>query len=356
MRELRQVPLATLTTLRVGGPARRIVDIESDKELEDVLFESACESDPMFVLGGGSNVIVSDTGWPGTILRPAIRRIDKQRSGNEILLRVGAGEVWDDVVAACVGEGWTGLACLSGIPGWVGAAPIQNIGAYGHEVGQVLAGVRAFDRHARKFVSFSAAECAFGYRNSRFRGHDRHVITELTLRLGASGSETIRYPELARALGVEEGASVPPARARDVVLELRRGKGMVVDEADPESRSAGSFFVNPVVDATTLRHVEACAVRRGAVADGSLVPRYPTTDGGFKVPAAWLIEQSGFRKGMTLGGMGISRKHALALVNRGGTATDLLLLEETIRQGVRNAFGVELSREPILVRYTDPDA
>jgi len=356
MRELRQVPLATLTTLRVGGPARRVVDVESDKELEDMLFASECESDPVFVLGGGSNVIVSDTGWPGTILRPAIRRIEKKRSGDDILLRVGAGEVWDDVVAACVGEGWAGLACLSGIPGWVGAAPIQNIGAYGHEVGQVLAEVRAFDRHARTFVSFAAAECAFGYRNSRFRGHDRHVITELTLRLRAGGGEAIRYPELARALGVEEGASVPPGRAREAVLELRRGKGMVVDEADPESRSAGSFFVNPEVDATTLRHIEACAVRRGVVADGSLVPRYPTSDGHFKVPAAWLIEQAGFRKGMTLGGVGISRKHALALVNRGGTATDLLLLEETIRQGVRDVFGVELRREPIYVRFDDPDA
>lgn len=354
MRELRQVPLATLTTLRVGGPARRVVDIESDRELEEWFFDPA--GDPVFVLGGGSNVIVSDTGWPGTILRPAIRRFDAERTGDDILVHVGAGEVWDDMVAACVGEGWTGLACLSGIPGWVGAAPIQNIGAYGHEVGQVLASVLAFDRLGRRFVSFSAAECGFAYRNSVFRGHDRYVITELTLRLGAGGSEAVRYPELARALGVREGAGVPPGRARDVVLELRRGKGMVVDEADPESRSAGSFFVNPVVDTATLRHVEACAVRRGVVVDGSVVPRYPTSDGSFKLPAAWLIEQAGFRKGMTHGGVGISKKHALALVNRGGTATDLLLLEETIRQGVREAFGVELSREPILVRFDDPDA
>jgi UDP-N-acetylmuramate dehydrogenase len=348
MRELRNHSLAGMTTLGLGGPADRILDAASEQELEAALAQAERDEDPVLILGGGSNVIVDDGGWRGSVIRPAIRGIRVEKKERTVHLHVGAGEVWDDLVALCVGEGWSGLACLSGIPGWSGAAPIQNIGAYGHEVRGVLLDVRAFDRVHHGFTTFPCESCEFGYRASMFRQEERYVITQVTLVLRA-GDESVRYPELARALGVEEGRGAPPSRVRETVLELRRGKGMVVDENDPESKSAGSFFVNPVVEERTLRDVEARAVQRGIVGAGSLVPRYDVTGGWFKIPAAWLIEKSGFAKGTTLGGVGISKKHALALVNRGGNTSELLRLERAIQQGVKETFGVALSREPILV-------
>lgn len=348
MRELRDHSLADMTTLGLGGPADRVLDAASEQELEAALARAEADDDPVFILGGGSNVIVDDAGWPGVVLRPAIRGIRVVKKEPFVHLHIGAGEVWDDLVAMSVGEGWSGLACLSGIPGWSGAAPIQNIGAYGHEVGGVLIDVRAFDRAHRRFTAFSCEACSFGYRTSLFRQKDRYVITQVSLVVRA-GDESVRYPELARALGVKEGCGAPASRVRETVLELRRGKGMVLDENDPESKSAGSFFVNPVVEGRTLRDVEARAVRRGIVDAGSLVPRYDVGGGWFKIPAAWLIEKSGFAKGTTVEGVGISSKHALALVNRGGKTSDLLRLERSIRQGVKETFGVELSREPIFV-------
>lgn len=348
MRELCNHSLAGMTTLGLGGPADRILDVESEQELEAALATAEREGDPVFILGGGSNVIVDDAGWRGLVLRPAIRGVHVEKKERSVRLHVGAGELWDDLVAMCVGEGWSGLACLSGIPGWSGAAPIQNIGAYGHEIGGVLLDVRAFDRAHHRFTTFPREACEFGYRASLFRQQERYVITQISLVLQAE-EESVRYPELARALSVKEGQSAPPSRVRQTVLELRRGKGMVVDEDDPDSKSAGSFFVNPVVQEHTLRDVETRAVQRGIVSAGSLVPRYDVGDGWFKIPAAWLIEKSGFAKGTTQGGVGISNKHALALVNRGGNTSDLLRLERAIRLGVKETFGVELSREPILV-------
>lgn len=348
MRELRNHSLASMTTLGLGGPADKILDVASEQELEAALAHAKQDNDPVFILGGGSNVIVDDAGWRGLILRPAIRGVQVEKKERSVHLHVGAGEVWDDLVAMCVGEGWSGLACLSGIPGWSGAAPIQNIGAYGHEVSGVLFDVRAFDRTHHRFTTFPCEACEFGYRTSLFRQNDRYVITQISLTLRME-SESVRYPELARALGVKDGRSASPSHVRETVLQLRRGKGMVVDEKDPDSKSAGSFFVNPVVEERTLRDVEARAVQRGIVGAGASVPRYDATNGWFKIPAAWLIEKSGFAKGTTLGGVGISNKHALALVNRGGTTSDLLRLEMAIRQGVKETFGLELSREPILL-------
>ena len=349
MHERSHVSLAELTTIGLGGPAKRLIDIDDETELEQVLGELANESDEVFILGGGSNVIVSDGGWPGTVIRPAFRRFDATKEGCEVLLHLGAGEVWDDVVRECVQRRWAGVSCLSGIPGWVGASPIQNIGAYGTELSQVLVEVHAFDRDAKRHVIFPAADCALGYRSNRFRGNARHVIEKVVLRLRADGGDIIRYSELARSLGVREGASVNPAEVREAVLELRRGKGMVVDPRDTESRSAGSYFVNPIIDAQALQRLEARALELGIVTEAGLVPRYPNPDGRFKVPAAWLIEKAGFHKGMTVGGVGISKKHALALVNRGGATSDLLRLEASIFHRVMDRFGVRLQREPIFV-------
>lgn len=349
MREQRNASLSELTTLGLGGTATRLVDVDTEQELAEAICAADEAREPLFVLGGGSNVVVDDAGWPGTVLRPAIRGIEEVEEEGMVRLRVGAGVIWDELVAACVERGWVGLACLSGIPGWVGAAPLQNIGAYGHEVGEVLTAVHAFDRKRKTFTTFAREACGFGYRSSVFRHEQRYVISRVDLALQPRGEEMVRYPELARALGVQSDGA-PPQQVRDTVLALRRTKGMVVDPDDPESRSAGSFFVNPLLDDGAMAEVEARAMRLSIVERGSEVPRYAASPGCWKVPAAWLIERAGFTKGTTISGVGISRKHALALVNRGGTAADLLSLERTIRRGVLETFGVELSREPILIR------
>jgi len=350
MREQHGVPLADMTTLRLGGPADRVVDAETDHDVAEIAADASASRSPLFVLGGGSNVVVDDGGWPGTVLRPALRGVDVEGTSHSVRLRVGAGVVWDELVAESVERGWGGLASLSGIPGWAGAAPLQNIGAYGHEVGDVLMSVRAFDRKAHTFTRFDRTQCRLGYRTSAFRHDDRHVIIEVALELRSEDGELVRYPELARSLGVDVGQRVPGARVREAVLALRRSKGMVVDEADPESRSAGSFFVNPVIDEAKMRELERRALSLGVVPKAGAVPRFEAGPGRWKVPAAWLIEQAGFTKGTTVHGVGISHKHALALVNRGGTSSALLALESRIRSGVQDAFGVDLSREPILVR------
>jgi len=349
MREQRDASLSELTTLGLGGTAARVIDVESERELAETICAADDAREPLFVLGGGSNVVASDTGWPGIVLRPALLGFEQDVEDGTVHLRVGAGVIWDELVATCVAQGWVGLSCLSGIPGWVGAAPLQNIGAYGHEVGDVLTAVRAFDRTSKTFTTFTREACGFGYRSSMFRNEHRYVVSRVDLVLQRSGGEVVRYPELARALGIQSGGGAPPDQVRDTVLTLRRSKGMVVDAEDPESRSAGSFFVNPMLDDAMMADVEARAVGKSIVGEGSEVPRYEASPGCWKVPAAWLIERAGFTKGTTISGVGISRKHALALVNRGGTAADLLLLEQTIRKGVMETFGVELSREPILI-------
>lgn len=348
MRELLNASLADMTTLGLGGPADRVIDAETEAELRDVVHDALSSDTPLQILGGGSNVVVHDRGWPGIVLRPALQGIDVTPNGDTVTLTVGAGEVWDDVVARCVDEGWSGLACLSGIPGWIGAAPLQNIGAYGHEVAECITSVRAFDREG-DFTTFSRDDCGFGYRTSNFRQQPRFIVTSITLRLERTRQESIRYAELASTLGVELGASAELHAVRSAVLSLRRSKGMVVDPEDPESRSAGSFFVNPVVDEAQLRDVERRAMKLGVIREPGEMPRFEASAGRIKLAAGWLIERAGFRKGTTLSGVGISQKHALALVNRGGTTAALLDLERRVREGVMERFGVELFREPILI-------
>ncbi|MGD0678875.1 MAG: UDP-N-acetylmuramate dehydrogenase [Polyangiaceae bacterium] len=348
MREREQVSLAPLTTLHIGGPARRLIEIEREPEILELEHEMRVNQQPLFVLGGGSNIVVGDEGWSGVVAHVALKGTSSRRDGSNVLLDVAAGEGWDEIVERTVREGWAGLECMSGIPGLVGATPIQNVGAYGQEVSDTIVHVRAFDRAAGAFVTISTGTCGFGYRSSIFKGSDRWMVTSVRFSLDASrGARPIRYAELARALAATH-ASPPPLRAvRDAVLDLRRSKGMVIDRLDPDSISAGSFFVNPVVDEQRLPNLEAVA--------GDRPPAFQAGPGKVKVAAAWLVERAGFPKGWTFGPVGLSKKHALALVNLGGaTAHELLTAARWIQNGVAARFGIVLQPEPVLVGCSWP--
>ena len=338
MLDRRDASLAPLTTLRLGGPARRLVTVYDEASLFQVLSEG-----PALVLGGGSNVVLPDAGIDGTVVRLALHGTAARADGDRVLMTVAAGEDWDVLVAHAVAEGLAGLEALSGIPGSVGASPVQNIGAYGQEVAQTVASVRAYDRHAAEVRELSAAACGFAYRTSVFKAEpDRWVVlsVEFSLVPGAL-SAPVAYAELARVLGVELGAPAPLQAVRDAVLRLRRSKGMVVDPTDPDSRSVGSFFTNPRLTAEQFSELR----RRFPDA-----PSWVEADGRRKVPAAWLVEAAGFAKGAFPGPVGISSKHALALVHRGGgTTAELLAVARTVRDGVQAACGVELVNEPVLV-------
>jgi UDP-N-acetylmuramate dehydrogenase len=343
MRTRLKVPLAPLTTLRVGGPAARLVELEREEDVLEVVEEADRRGESLFVLGEGSNVVVGDDGVDGVVARMAMRGIRVTAEADRVVVDAAAGESWDALVERATGEGWRGVACISGVPGLVGATPIQNVGAYGQEVCETIASVRAVDRRVGAFVDLAPAACGFGYRSSAFkRDASRYIVTSVRFAF-ARGDETIvRYAELSRALSIPEGGAAPSRRVRDTVIALRRAKGMILDDADPDSVSAGSFFVNPVVDAGGLAAIEGAA--------GERVPRFDAGQGRFKVPAAWLVEHAGFPKGWGTARAGVSSKHALALVNRGGaTARDLLDVARAIRQGVSDRFGVVLEPEPVLV-------
>ena len=338
-----RVSLAPLTTLQIGGPAARMADLDREADIADAVRDADRRGEPLFVLGEGSNVVVADAGFPGLVVRMRTIGIDVHRDGDRVVLDVAAGEPWDALVGRAVAEGWRGLECMSGIPGLVGGTPIQNVGAYGQEVGETITRVRVFDRHAGAFVDMDRSACGFGYRASLFKRNERYVVTGVRFELEiGDASVPLRYAELTTALAVDPGARVPLQSARDTVIALRRRKGMVIDPHDPDSVSAGSFFVNPVVDAAKLAEVESAASERS--------PRFDAGEGRFKLAAAWLVERAGFPKGWGTGRVGLSRKHALALVNRGGaTADELLSAARTIQGGVRARFGVELEPEPVLV-------
>lgn len=334
--------LAPLTTLRLGGPADRLVVASSADEVVEAVRAADAEGDLGLVLGGGSNVVIADAGVRGTVvLVDSSGREFHRRDDGSVLLCVEAGEDWDDVVAASVAEGFGGLECLSGIPGRAGATPVQNVGAYGVEVADLLVDVDLYDRrHELVRTRVPAAELGLGYRTSRLKGRDDAVVLRVRFALRPDGmSAPVRYPELARVLGVELGATVPAATVREAVLELRRRKGMLLDATDHDTWSAGSFFTNPVLP-------------ESAVPDVDGLPRWPAGPGRVKVPAAWLIEHAGFPRGYPGPGgrVALSGKHVLALTNRGsGTTADLLALAREIRDGVRARFGIELTPEPVLV-------
>jgi UDP-N-acetylmuramate dehydrogenase len=340
MRELSDVPLSSLTTLRLGGPARRLVEATTAAEIAELVTDCDRRGEPLLVLGGGSNLVVADEGFDGTVVRVLTRGVQvaaDRCSGATVT--VAAGEPWEDLVARAVAEGWVGVECLAGIPGLAGATPIQNVGAYGQEVAETITQVRAWDRERAEWRSFANADCGFTYRHSRFKSDSRYLVTEVSfqLRLGELGAP-VRYGELAVALGGQLGVRAPLADVREAVLSLRHAKGMVLDGDDHDTWSAGSFFTNPVLTTEQARRIAEPA------------PRWPQPDGSVKVSAAWLIEQSGFGKGYGSGPVRVSGKHTLALTNRGGGSTaDLLRLAREVRAGVRERFGVELVNEPVLV-------
>jgi len=346
------VPLSQLTTLRVGGPARRVVRVHSTPEVLDAVSEVDALGHPLLIVGGGSNLVVSDRGFDGTVVHMATRGIHAAAGPDECMYVTScAGEPWDAFVEACVMQGWSGVECLSGIAGSVGAVPMQNVGAYGQEVSDTIASVRVWDRGLRREIDVAKDQCDFGYRRSVFRGRTDRVVLSVTFRLMRSAlSAPLRYPELARALDVTVGARLPLERVRSTVMDLRRAKGMVLDAHDHDTWSAGSFFVNPVVGDSQLRAVRDRVEQALGPSELGAMPAFADAGGRTKLSAAWLIERAGFPKGFARGAAAISSKHALALTNRGGaTASDVVALARHVRDGVDAAFGVRLEPEPIMV-------
>jgi UDP-N-acetylmuramate dehydrogenase len=336
---LRDVPLATLTTIGVGGRATDLAAVHSTEELLSVVRAADSAGRPLLLLGGGSNVVVADEGFAGLVV--LIRTHGVAREGDR--LRVAAGESWDGLVAYAIDRQLAGIECLAGIPGLVGATPIQNVGAYGQEVSDVISRVTAYDRKAGELRDLAPDECGFGYRTSRFKAEaGRWVVTEVEFALRPGNGSRPRYGELSRSLGLEAGGSASVERVREAVLALRRSKGMVLDPSDPDTASCGSFFTNPVLEASPYAELSERA--------GGAVPSYPEAGGRFKVPAAWLIDRAGFSKGYGSGAARLSTKHVLAITNRGGAAAaDVLALAREVRDGVRERLGVTLVNEPVLV-------
>jgi UDP-N-acetylmuramate dehydrogenase len=345
------IPLAPYTTLQVGGCARYFAEPANEKEIVEVLRWARARSLPLFVLGGGSNLLVSDAGFQGLVLHMTLagietRDFDAMREGMRIY-SVGAGVNWDDLVARAVEDNCAGVECLSGIPGSVGGTPVQNVGAYGQDVSETITKVRAIDATTLERLEFDREACGFRYRQSRFNGVDkgRYILTRVDFALQPGGTPKIAYAELQRHFSAQPGSATPTlAQTREAVLQIRRTKGMVLDEQDADSRSAGSFFKNPVVSLAEYERI--------AAASTLAVPHFEAGAGQVKLAAAWLIEQAGVGKGFALGPAAISSKHTLALINLGGaTAADILRLKELVQQRVRQRFSVELQPEPVMLGF-----
>jgi len=345
MEFLENVSLAAYTTFSVGGPARWFGEATTEADVLAAVEFVRARALPLFVLGGGSNLLLSDEGFGGLVLRIGLRGIRQRFDGDLLHFEVAAGENWDQFVSLAVAEDCAGIECLAGIPGTVGGTPVQNVGAYGQEVAETVVGVRALDLQTEKFVWIPAAECGFAYRQSSFNTTERgrYVVTRVDYALTPGGAARIAYADLKKHFA--DRAGTPSlAEVAGAVREIRRAKGMFLVEGDPDCRSAGSFFKNPVVDLKVLAAIEA------SVPEGVVVPRYPAGDGKVKLAAAWLLEQAGFRKGFGEGRAGISTRHTLALVNRGGaSAAEIVELSERIVTGVEARFGVRLEREPVWV-------
>jgi UDP-N-acetylmuramate dehydrogenase len=348
-REDNPLLLSGLTTIRLGGPARKLVQAVREDQIVEAIAAADAAAEPVLLVAGGSNLVIGDGGFDGTVIRILNRGVAEEASGDAARLSVAAGEPWDELVSRAVSEGLAGIESLSGIPGSTGATPIQNVGAYGQEVADTMISLRAYDRESRQIVELTRSQCEFGYRSSMLRRSARYVVLGVTYELERSSlGRPVRYPALAAALGVEPGARVPLPAVREAVLSLRRRRGMVIDQHDPDSVSAGSFFINPILSLEGFTALE----RRVAERLGEAVrpPAWPEADVGVKTSAAWLIERAGFHRGYGSGRAGISLKHTLALVNRGGATTaELIALARHIREGVGAAFGVELRPEPTLV-------
>jgi UDP-N-acetylmuramate dehydrogenase len=343
------VALAPLTTLQVGGPARYFAEITTPDEAREALQFARTRSLPLFILGGGSNLLVSDQGFPGLVLHVGLLGINHRHGRSAIAyFDVGAGEDWDGLVAAAVTHRCSGIECLSGIPGSVGGTPVQNVGAYGQEVAETIDSVVAMDVNTGEEQEFEKQDCRFGYRTSIFNTAERGrwLILRVSYALKHDGEPKIAYADLQKYFA-DLGGRPTLAETREAVRKIRATKSMLITPGDEDSRSAGSFFKNPVLGAEQFAELA-----RRAEAKGLEVPNYPALEAQRKVPAAWLVEHSGFEKGYTLGHAGISRRHALALVNRGGaTAQEILALKDRIQQSVQQAWGILLEPEPIFVGF-----
>ncbi len=342
------VPLAPLTTLGVGGHARFFVRAENSEDLQAAIRFAETRELPLFVLGGGSNVVISDRGWPGLVLQIGISGITQQDAQDKIRFVVGAGENWDSFVEHCVSSNCAGVECLSGIPGSVGGTPIQNVGAYGQEVSETIVSVLTFDRAENRAHELSAAECGFGYRTSIFNTtqRERYIVLQVSYELESGGGPALRYADLQKYFAGRDGTP-SLLEVREAVRKIRANKGMLISPGDPDSRSAGSFFKNPVLSEAQFREVVCRAQERSLQ-----VPAYPALAQRHKISAAWLVENSGFAKGYVKGRAGISSKHALALINRGGTtATEITALKDEIQRRVKAAWGINLEPEPVFVGF-----
>ncbi len=347
------VPLAPYTTLGVGGPARFLARARTEEHILDALDFARARSCPVFVLGGGSNIVVSDAGFPGLVLKIEIPGILSPDGTGGTRLSAGAGEDWDAFVRHCVNRNLAGIECLAGIPGTVGGTPIQNVGAYGEEVSDVIVGIRALDRESGSITELGSRDCQFTYRSSIFNTtlRNRYVILRVDFVLRSDGKPRIHYKDLQQRFG---GTEPKISEVRDAVLQIRKSKAMLLIDGDPDSRSVGSFFKNPILTSEAAAGVERAARSHRFLADSESLPSFAAPDGMMKLPAAWLIEHAGFQKGYALGRAGVSGKHALALINRGGaTAKDMLHLMGMIQTRVLSLFGVELQPEPVFVGFDE---
>jgi UDP-N-acetylmuramate dehydrogenase len=344
------VPLAPFTTLGVGGPARFFAEALSAAEVRDALDFATSRNAPLFILGGGSNLLISDAGWPGLVLKVAIPGINHRHGRGTAYFDVGAGESWDDFVAAVVQHNCSGIECLSGIPGSVGGTPVQNVGAYGQEVSETIVAVLAIDLRTGKDEEFEKSDCGFAYRSSIFNTTEkgRHLITRVTFALVHDGTPHVRYADLQRYFADRGKDSKPTlAEVRAAVRKIRASKAMLISPGEEDSRSAGSFFKNPVLSAA-----EFDALKEKAASRDLEIPSYPALEAQRRISAAWLVEHSGFHKGYVKGRVGISSKHALAIVNRGGaTAAEVAALKDEIQNRIEAEWGVRLEMEPVMVGF-----
>jgi UDP-N-acetylmuramate dehydrogenase len=351
------VPLAPYTTLGVGGPARFLTRADSEEQVLSALDFARAHSHPVLVLGGGSNIVVSDSGFPGLALKIELSGIQtlNEESGT---ISVAAGVVWDDFVQHCVNRNLAGVECLSGIPGTVGGAPIQNIGAYGEDISEVLLRIKALDRNTNRITELSNAECQFNYRSSIFNTthRDRYIVLQVDFALRKDGRPCVDYPDLHRRFS--SSANAPTiGEVREAVLQIREAKGMVLRDNDPDSKSAGSFFRNPVLTSDVVAEVEAKARMCRLLGAAERIPQFPAPADKVKLPAAWFIEHAGFHKGYVHGNAGISSKHAMALINRGGaTAQEIIDLMRIIQARVQTQFGLEIQAEPEFVGFEETRA
>lgn len=346
------VPIGPQTTLGVGGAARYFAACDCEKDLQRVLQWSKQNSHCVFVLGGGSNVVVADAGFDGVVVKYKSRQLHLSVSEDYLEVDAGAGAGWDELVQWCVDQKGAGIECLSGIPGLVGAAPIQNIGAYGQEVAATIVSVTGIDRVSLHKQVLPASACGFGYRTSYFKSRpDSFIVTAVRFRLARSDVGFVEYPDLQGILGIDGNSPARPtlAETRDAVISVRRAKSMVISPDDPNRRSAGSFFLNPVLSGAQYQRLVERARKLGIAAT---VPSFAVNDGQIKIPAAWLIEQAGYKKGTVDGNVGLSSRHALAVINRGGAmASDIVKFAARIRMAVKDTFGVSLQPEPVFVGF-----